>query len=80
MERAYARGAKFHLPVDHVVADRFAEDAEPKTVNAIPDGFIGAGLDLRYSDADGLGLNYTAFVSRHAPDFDLPALPSEKLR
>ena len=44
IERAYARGAKFHLPVDHVVADRFAEDAEPKTVHAIPDGFMG--LDI----------------------------------
>lgn len=38
----------------------------------------GAGLDLRYSDADGLGLNYTAFVSRRGADFDLPAMPSEQ--
>jgi len=44
IERAYARGAKFHLPIDHVVADRFAEDAEPRTVTTIPDGMMG--LDI----------------------------------
>jgi len=44
LDRAYARGAKLHLPADHVVADRFAEDAEPKTVQQIPDGMMA--LDI----------------------------------
>lgn len=38
------RGVKVHLPVDHVVAERFAADAEPSTVTDIPDGSMG--LDI----------------------------------
>jgi len=37
-ERCHARGVKLHLPSDHVVAATFAEDAEPETVNEIPEG------------------------------------------
>ncbi len=38
------RGVKVHLPVDHVVAERFAADAPPSTVEHIPDGHLG--LDI----------------------------------
>jgi phosphoglycerate kinase len=38
------RNVKVHLPVDHVVATSFAEDAEPSTVTTIEDGSMG--LDI----------------------------------
>ena len=46
IEKAEARGVKLLLPVDVVVADRFAEDAETLTVSVddIPDGMMG--LDI----------------------------------
>lgn len=39
-----ARGCALHLPVDHVVADKFAEDAPATVVDTIPDGQMG--LDI----------------------------------
>lgn len=39
-----ARGCTLHLPVDHVVADRFAEDAAPQVVSEIHDDDMG--LDI----------------------------------
>lgn len=44
LRRCEARGVKVYLPVDHVVADRFAEDAVPVTVAQIPEGMMG--LDI----------------------------------
>jgi 3-phosphoglycerate kinase len=44
LAKCQGRGVKVHLPVDHVVADRFAEDAKPEIVATIPDGKMG--LDL----------------------------------
>ena len=46
IERAKAGGVEFLLPVDTVVGDRFAADAEAKTVavDAIPEGWMG--LDI----------------------------------
>ncbi|EFN59488.1 hypothetical protein CHLNCDRAFT_29609 [Chlorella variabilis] len=43
MEKAKAKGVEFVLPVDVVVADKFAADAESKVVpvSAIPDGWMG---------------------------------------
>lgn len=43
MEKASERGCKFVLPVDYVVADRFAADAATQVVDAdaIPDGWMG---------------------------------------
>lgn len=38
------RGVTVHLPVDHVVATTFAEDAAPTTVKEIPEGHMG--LDI----------------------------------
>jgi phosphoglycerate kinase len=39
-----ANREKIHLPTDHVVADRFAADAETRVVQDIPDGMMG--LDI----------------------------------
>jgi len=44
LNRCKQRGVKVHLPSDHVVAERFAEDAEAKVVEEIPDGAMG--LDI----------------------------------
>ncbi len=46
MAKAEAKGVKFLLPVDVVVADKFAPDANSKVVavDAIPDGWMG--LDI----------------------------------
>ena len=57
LAKAKERGVDLLLPVDAVVADRFAEDAVHKTVpvNAIPDDMmgldIGAGTAALYADA-----------------------------
>jgi phosphoglycerate kinase len=44
LEKCRSRNVKVHLPVDHVVADRFAEDAKPEVVETIPEGKMG--LDI----------------------------------
>lgn len=44
LTRCQNRGVRVHLPIDHVVADRFAEDAIPETVETIPEGSMG--LDI----------------------------------
>jgi len=44
LNRCKQRGVKVHLPSDHVVAERFAEDAEAQVVEEIPDGAMG--LDI----------------------------------
>jgi len=46
MEKAKAKGVKFFLPTDVVLADEFKAEAETKTtlVNEIPDGWMG--LDI----------------------------------
>jgi phosphoglycerate kinase len=44
VQKCQSRGVKVHLPVDHVVADRFEETAAPDTVTTIPDGKMG--LDI----------------------------------
>jgi phosphoglycerate kinase len=44
LEKCKARNVRVHLPIDHVVADRFAEDAAGEVVTAIPDGRMG--LDI----------------------------------
>ncbi len=57
IEKAKAKGVDLLLPVDVVAADRFAEDADHKTVpvEAIPDDMmgldIGAGTAALYADA-----------------------------
>ncbi|HUW56986.1 MAG TPA: phosphoglycerate kinase [Planctomycetota bacterium] len=44
MAQAAAKGADFCLPVDHVVADKMAEDAAAEVVTDIPEGKMG--LDI----------------------------------
>ncbi len=44
LAKAKARKVELLLPVDHVVADRFAADAAAKTVESIPDGWMA--LDI----------------------------------
>jgi phosphoglycerate kinase len=44
LAKCQTRSVKVHLPIDHVVADKFAEDAAPQTVDQIPDGKMG--LDI----------------------------------
>lgn len=52
IEKAKEKGVNLYLPVDAVVADRFAADAETKTVtiDAIPSGWMG--LDIGPETAD----------------------------
>ena len=49
LEKAAARGCRIVLPVDYVVADRFAPDAATQVVDAdkIPDGWMGLDIGPR---------------------------------
>jgi phosphoglycerate kinase len=51
LREATSRGCRFHLPVDHVVAQSFAEDAPSKVVETIEDGWMG--LDVGPATAEG---------------------------
>lgn len=44
LEKCATRNVKVHLPVDHIVAEQFAEDAPPSTVQSIGEGQMG--LDI----------------------------------
>jgi phosphoglycerate kinase len=46
LEKAKAKGVNIHLPVDSIIADKFAADANTELANntAIPDGWMG--LDI----------------------------------
>ncbi|MAG57009.1 MAG: phosphoglycerate kinase [Planctomycetes bacterium] len=44
LEKAETRGVRVLLPTDHVVADRFADDAERRESTTIPDGWMA--LDI----------------------------------
>jgi phosphoglycerate kinase len=47
LEKARARKVELLLPLDHVVADRFAADADAKTVETIPDGWMALDIGPR---------------------------------
>ena len=48
LDKAAARGVDLLLPVDHVIADRFAADAEARDVDVdIPDGWMGLDIGPR---------------------------------
>ena len=47
LAKAKARKVELLLPVDHVVADRFAADAAVKTVESIPDGWMALDIGPR---------------------------------
>ena len=53
IEKANAKGVKLLLPVDTVIADKFAADADSKVVAAgeIPDGWQGPKTVEAYCDA-----------------------------
>lgn len=57
-EKAKAKGVELILPTDVIVADKFAEDAESKTVkiDAIEDG------ELHPEGASCIGMSLAAFV------------------
>ena len=52
LEQATRRGVEVDLPVDFVVADRFAADADVKVVpaDAIPDGWMGLDIGPRTAE------------------------------
>ena len=52
LEQATRRGVEVDLPVDFVVADRFAADADVKVVSAdaIPDGWMGLDIGPRTAE------------------------------
>ncbi|MEK6266110.1 MAG: phosphoglycerate kinase [Clostridium sp.] len=52
MQRAEAKGVKFLLPVDHIVADRFSSEADPivSSDQNIPDGFMGLDIGPKTSE------------------------------
>jgi phosphoglycerate kinase len=52
MQRAEAKGVKFLIPVDHIVADRFSSEAEPITTKDqnIPDGYMGLDIGPKTSE------------------------------
>ncbi len=48
MEKAERRGVALHLPVDHVIAQRFAADAPPREVEGdIPEGWMALDIGPR---------------------------------
>ena len=44
LDKCRARNVRVHLPIDHVVAETFAAEASPTTVDQIPEGSMG--LDI----------------------------------
>jgi len=54
LKQAQEKGVEVLLPVDHVVADNFAEDAASQTVDDIPDGWMALDIGPKtirlYSD------------------------------
>lgn len=56
LKNAKAKGVQIHIPIDAIVADRFANDANKQEVNiaTIPDGWmgldIGKGTEKQYAD------------------------------
>jgi phosphoglycerate kinase len=51
LKQAAERGVAFHLPSDHVVAERFAEDAPPRLVTEIPEGTLALDIGPATTDA-----------------------------
>lgn len=52
LEKAKAKGVKFYLPEDVVIADEFKADANSQTVdvNSIPDGWMGLDIGPKTID------------------------------
>jgi len=76
LARAAEAGVEILLPVDHVVADRFAEDAEAKrVVGDVPDGWMGLdiGPESRVAFADAVRGARTAVWNGPMGVFEWPA-------
>jgi phosphoglycerate kinase len=70
-------GAKLMLPLDDVIADRFAQDAETKVVDAgaIPDGWMGLDIGPKSVEAFGEEIKKAKTVVWNGPMgvFEMPA-------
>lgn len=77
IEKARAKGVDLLLPVDVVAADRFAEDADHKTVpvEAIPDDMMGLdiGADTAALYADAIAKAKTVFWNGPMGVFEMDA-------
>ncbi len=51
IERAAGAGVALHLPTDHIVGERFAEDTTPQTVTEIPAGTMGLDVGPNTAEA-----------------------------
>jgi phosphoglycerate kinase len=76
-------GVEVVLPVDHVVADRFASDAEPEVVHGpdIPDGKMGLDIGPATSELFGRKLSDAKTVFWNGPPgvFEFPAFAAGTL-
>jgi protein-glutamine gamma-glutamyltransferase len=67
-------------PVVFLPAGTVAISVPPRVsggINILRELSYAPGLDIRYEDADGLGLVYSAFVSSDRAEADLAAMPTE---
>jgi len=67
LEKCKSRAVRVHLPVDHVVADRFAEDASHETVDEIPDGKLGLDIGPKTLRAWGTVLSTCKTIFWNGP-------------
>jgi phosphoglycerate kinase len=67
LEKCRSRAVRVHLPVDHVVADRFAEDASHETVDEIPDGKLGLDIGPKTLRAWGTVLSTCKTIFWNGP-------------
>ena len=69
MQEAEQRGCELLLPVDVVVADRFAEDAAVQTVgvDAIPDGWMGLDIGPHTTEVFGARLRAARTIFWNGP-------------
>jgi phosphoglycerate kinase len=77
IEKAGKAGTKLLLPLDDVIADRFAEDAERKVVDAgaIPDGWMGLDIGPKSVEAFSEEVKKARTVVWNGPMgvFEMPA-------
>ena len=75
LERCAERGTRVLLPVDHVVAQEFREDAPARVVEIIPDGWMGLDIGPRTLAAWSAEIAQAATVFWNGPMgvFEWPA-------
>ena len=67
LEAAEKKGCELLLPSDHVLAERFAEDAEPLTSEVIPRGSMGLDIGPRTRERYGERIRDAATVVWNGP-------------